>query len=937
VSNAVSTFVSSRFTPTRKQNTATYANAKQSVYNLSISTIKPLNQKTKTIGYLTLLKPTGFVLMRADDLLPVLKLYSDNCSFSNLPPDFVKVMEWELSTELEILASDKSKNSDFTTKYKKEWNELLNPKLVNNQQETKTENAYPEIGPLLSTSWNQGSPYNYYAPTASGGPDGKAYAGCVACAMAQVLRYHKYPKAIEHDYTYTDNFGSCRGTHSASDAGTNNYDWEKMPDSLWGSTTAEQLAVAQLMYHCGVTVNMDFEADGSGAYSFNVPGAFRNYFNYKSDSISYRGSSDSAWYNKIYNSLILQRPAYYSFRATSGGGHAIVCDGCRKGNEIHLNFGWGGSANAWYDMNNVNGGGLTWVDHDAIFNIAPKVVNLAYEKYTVATDDNSDGHVSPGETIGINIHIMNTGGLDANNVTAVLSSASAYITINPPSEISYGRIYDSESSTGTSPYSLEIATNCPTGNEILQLFISNDNKIWTNNFNLFVEHLPVIHVNPTNLSFKIVGSGSVLNYITVTNSGISDLIVSLFDDISSSSTNYSWADSSSSNGPPYLWRDISSVGTLVTLDDNNKTPMIPIGFDFPFYGEDFSQFIIGANGGIALTDGNINKSNQKFPCSQMFAPPQFIAPFWDDLDPSSGGRIFYYAEANQLIVSWIDIPGKDTSYKKTFQVILRKNGEIIFQYKNMSGSLNKTTVGIQGGRQSGFDPPEHAINVAYNSSFVTNRLAVSLRPSAKDSWLDYMPKEAVISPDGFKDVLFFCDSDKLTGGLYEAKVSLMHNDPTKDSKEVSIDFMVYKPGTIVKGNNQVIANGKNIPSIADNTDFGEADIIIEAITNLFLVENSGTTNLFVDPVSITAGSSSFSIVEYPASIIPVGSSTVFKLTFTPEEAGIITGKVQFSNSDGFNDPYSFLVIGKGIPEPFLFEIYYLLFIILIPRMPEYCL
>ncbi len=920
ISNAVSSFVSSRFALVPDKQPSAAAN--QSVQSFSISKISPLSQDSKTIGYVTSLKPTGFVLMRSDDLLPALKLYSGSCSYSNLPPDFLKVIAWELSTEIEILDSEIINDGNFSTIYKKEWDILLKSSPLNyNQTESEPEDDFAELGPLLSTYWNQDSPYNYYAPTASEGPGGRAYAGCVAAAMAQILRYHKYPVAISADYTYTDNYDNCRGTHSASDAGLGDYQWEDMPDNLWGSTTAEQQAVAQLMYHCAVTVNMDFEADGSGAYSQDVPGALRNYFSYSSDSVSYRNYySDAVWYNKINDSLSLQRPAYYAFRATSGGGHAIVCDGSRNGNEIHLNFGWGGSANAWYDINNVNGGGATWVDHSAIFNIAPKIVDLAYESYIVDSDDNDDGHISPGETVGIDVVIINTGGLDANNVTATLTTASAYVTLNPPTEIFYGRVYEGAGSIGATPYSIEIATNCPAGSETLQLIILNEDKVWTNYFDILVEYLPVIHVNPTNLAFQAVGISNVSKSVIVNNSGISTLIVSLFDDISSGSTNYSWADSSSSNGPPYLWRDISSIGTSVILDDNDITPLISFGFNFPFYGNNFSEFVIGANGGIGLNDKNIYRMNKQLPCGPTYAPAQFIAPFWDDLDPSAGGSIYYYAEANQLIVSWIDVPRKDTNTTETFQTILRKNGEIIFQYNNMNGIVDSATVGIQGGPQTGYNPPEHSVRIAYNSPFVTNERAVAIRPAIDNTWLNYTPKEAIILPEGSNVFNFTCNSENLTGGLYNAKVSLMHNDPTKDSIEVSIDFMVYKPGTLIKGNDQIIDNGENNPSFSDNTDFGEANIVIEAITNLFIIENSGTTNLSIDTVSIISGSSSFSIVEYPASIVPVDSSTELKLEFAPEGVGIITGHVQLTNSDDFNNPYSFSVIGVGVPEPALFWI-----------------
>ncbi|MCX7003050.1 MAG: C10 family peptidase, partial [bacterium] len=116
------------------------------------------------------------------------------------------------------------------------------------------------LGPLLTIAWNQSWPYNYYAPVASGGPGGRAYAGCVATAMSMILRYHQWPVAITTNYSYYDGGGVCVGTHAASDATLNAYQWGSMPASISsGSATAQKQAVGQLMYHCGVTVNMDFE------------------------------------------------------------------------------------------------------------------------------------------------------------------------------------------------------------------------------------------------------------------------------------------------------------------------------------------------------------------------------------------------------------------------------------------------------------------------------------------------------------------------------------------------------------------------------------------------------------------------------------------------------------------------------------------------------
>ena len=920
IKTVAQSFISKRY-PAKSTKSARSFSKNGSSY-LAISKIVPLKSVStgKTIAFVSELVPSGFAVLRADDLLPVLKIYSDSGTYFELPPDFLEVMEWELSTELETLNSELKKDKNFSTIYKKNWIEYLEP--LPNQPNSKTKTAYEIIGPLLSTAWAQSYPYNIYGPSCGS----SAPIGCVATAMSQVMRYHNYPPAILSDHTYTDSSGDCQGTYSISDAGTNNYDWENMlPTYSAGSNPEQRLAVAQLMFHSAVTVNMDFETDGSGAYSFNVPSALRTYFNYKCDNLLSKGGfSDSAWYSKINDSLALQRPAYYSFRSTSGG-HAVVCDGCRNGNQFHINFGWGSSDNAWYNMDSINGYNY---NHDAVLNIAPKRIELAYQNNTIKSESHGDGHLSPGETIGLEIQIANIGGINAGNVTATLSTASSYLTINSPSALPYGGINYGDSATNSTLYEVEISTNCPAGLEEIQIIMLNAEESWTNSFEILVEHLPVINVNPTNFSYEVVGISNISDYIIVSNSGIDNLLVYLFDDISSVSTNYIWAASNSSNGPTYFWRDISALGTSVSLSDNQATDLLDIGFEFPFYEKTYSQFSISANGGISFSTRPPNFKNKSLPCGYMDAPPQFIAPFWDDLDPSASGEIFYYSEANQLIVSWINVPLTGTKATKTFQVLLRKNGDVIFQYKEMNGNLESATIGIQGGKYSGYNPPEHAVQIAYNSPFVTNELAVSIHPTGKNPWIEYTPREATISPDDSNSFYFTCNSGSLTGGTYDTKLTLMHNDPTVESIEVSINLKVLKSDIIVKGKGQTISNNQNIPSLSDNTDFGKSEIDIEAITNNFSIENSGTTNLNISNFSLISGSSVFFIAESPISFIPVDSSTTFKLTFQPEELGIFTGQVQFSNSDHLNNPFIFTIVGEGIPEPcyLLFIIYHLLII-----------
>ncbi len=337
--------------------------------SMDFTKIEPWVDSGKIIGFVAELKPTGFVLMRADTLCPPTKLYYDKGKFSDLPPDFIEVIKWELKQELQYLSEATTKKKSLNFQFETDWSALINP-MVQDNALSQYSGADTITGPLLSLTWNQNSPYNYYAPAAAGGPGGRAYAGCVATAMSQIMRHHKSPTAIAGDYTYTDNSGNCQGTHSVSDAGLGDYQWSDMPNSINDAgPTSQKQAVGQLIYHAGVTMNMNFEATGSGAFSENVPAALRTYFGYSSGNLKYRSNySDSEWYTRLYTDINNSRPVYYAFRNDLNQGHAVVCDGTRNDNEIHINFGWSGSANAWYNMNSVGDWNYT---HRAIFEIYP--------------------------------------------------------------------------------------------------------------------------------------------------------------------------------------------------------------------------------------------------------------------------------------------------------------------------------------------------------------------------------------------------------------------------------------------------------------------------------------------------------------------------------------------------------------------------------------
>ena len=209
------------------------------------------------------------------------------------------------------------------------------------------------VSPLLSTTWDQCYPYNYYAPSCSAPWNGnRCYAGCVATAMSQVMKYWNWPETGvgEHSYS-TSSYG---GTLSVNfEAAT--YQWDIMPNSLGSTLTPAAQAVALLMYHCGVSVDMDYAPDGSGSHTEDVPQAVIDYFRY--GTCTHLESRDdytrTGWEDKLIACFDRGFPVIYSGNDDSGG-HAFNCDGYNDQRLFHFNWGWSGSSNNYYQIDALN-------------------------------------------------------------------------------------------------------------------------------------------------------------------------------------------------------------------------------------------------------------------------------------------------------------------------------------------------------------------------------------------------------------------------------------------------------------------------------------------------------------------------------------------------------------------------------------------------------
>lgn len=301
----------------------------------------------------------GFVIVAADDCaMPVLG-YSNERQFDteDVPIqlqdyllDFVEQIQYGIENPLE---------TDETTA--RQWELVLATGCLTEQESRSF------VAPMLTDTWNQTCNYNNKCPEDSNGPCGYTLTGCVATSLAQIMHYWGYPVSGMGSHSYKP----PRYPQQTVDFGASTYDWANMPDSLTYSTTPEQInAVATLLWHCGVAVDMKYGTNVSSAYFTDVYEAIMKYFGYSNRmSLVFRQDySDENWLMKMKNSLWDGCPIQYcSLEANGGGGHAFVCDGFDSNDFLHFNWGWGGTANGYYSINALTPGGHVFTSENAAY------------------------------------------------------------------------------------------------------------------------------------------------------------------------------------------------------------------------------------------------------------------------------------------------------------------------------------------------------------------------------------------------------------------------------------------------------------------------------------------------------------------------------------------------------------------------------------------
>ncbi len=328
----------------------------------------------------------GFVIVSASDCTDPVLAYSPVGFFD--PENISPACQYILEGYTKLISENQNNNVQPKAEIKALWNELT--------EQTFTCDPTSKAV-LVQAKWDQVAPYNLWCPYKN---NVQCPAGCVATAMGMIIHYWKYPEVggdVESTASFSWNGQTIRYKFRVD---SNRFDFANMPNTItYNSSYERKRAIGKLLFACGVTVKMNWDADGSGALSQDVPPALYKYFNY-SDEATYilrQGYTNNQWNTILHDELDNhRRPVYYSAYDPAGtgrdaAGHAFVIAGSSSSdnNKFYIRWGWGSSgADGFFTLTPASSietaGGYTFSGrHGMVYKIHPN--NLGIDDNTTYT------------------------------------------------------------------------------------------------------------------------------------------------------------------------------------------------------------------------------------------------------------------------------------------------------------------------------------------------------------------------------------------------------------------------------------------------------------------------------------------------------------------------------------------------------------------------
>ena len=563
----------------------------------------------------------GFVIIAGDDIVTPVLGYSDESPFdpNNIPQNAAKWLEG-YKNQIRFAIDNALLSTEEITS---DWQSLKN-----GSYSSSDARGSGSVDPLMSTKWNQSPYYNAQCP-------GGSVTGCVATAMAQVMKYWNYPATGSGFYSYNHrNYGTL-----SANFGSTTYDWGSMPNDVNGSNDA----VATLMYQVGVSVEMDYSPEVSNAYMISAwtnttncaEYALKTYFGYPNtmQGILRAYYDQTQWINILKTEFEAGRPTIYAGFGT-GGGHCFVADGYDNNDYIHFNWGWGGAYDGFFEINALNPGGVGTGggtggynnDHQAIIGMAPPAGNQPdnislYEYVTPSSDP-----IYYGNPFTITTNLVNFAGNDFSG------DFTAAIFDDDNNFIDYVEIKEGYSLSGGNHYLDNLVFSTPgifgmlPGTYTVGIYYRPTGENWflvENNGN-YSNFAPITVINPNDI--ELYSGMTVTPGTTLTQESPASVNLNI--------VNYGTSTFIGQYTVGLYNLDGSYVETIGTVDENNGLPSGYIYLD-PFLT--FSTTSVTANPGTYLLAilHNSNNTDWQLTGSTYYQNPIKVIVIAPSIQPDS--------------------------------------------------------------------------------------------------------------------------------------------------------------------------------------------------------------------------------------------------------------------------------------------------------------
>lgn len=440
----------------------------------------------------TINENNGFIVVSADERTAGILAYSDKNSFDagQLPP----ALKYWLSV------------------YEEELKMIRNSGLSVAKVSEKA--SIQAVAPLLGAiKWDQGNPYNQLCPLIPSTTN-RTVTGCVATGMAQMMRYHRWPVQGTGSKTYTTTTLQIPLTVNFSQT---TYDWDNMTATYGSvSTETQKTAVATLMYHAGVAVEMDYNTESSATF-LNMARALHTHFGYDRDlQLKHRDFfTREQWQNYLLTELYASRPVLYGGTSSNNSGHLWVCDGVDQNGYFHFNWGWGGLSNGYFLVTALNpsalgtGGGIGGYNafqHIAIGVHSPDAVDAPrLSMYMRKMEITSATNITRSGTFSINCNELFNRGIWPVAIQFGLGLYNGSNLVTVVKQYQQNSLDTNYGWNNLSMTALTIPTNVPAGNYQLHPIIRNTGQqTW--------DFIPVRTGFPDYINVAVTASSITLSY-----------------------------------------------------------------------------------------------------------------------------------------------------------------------------------------------------------------------------------------------------------------------------------------------------------------------------------------------------------------------------------------------------------------------------------------